>query len=161
MRELSVRETPLDESASVLASRRVLPVLVLLFLGSGCSALIYEIVWFQLLELITGSSAIAVGVLLATFMGGMCLGSLFSPRLISPHRHPMRVYAFLEFGIAISALLILFGLPYVGGLYVLRGAVCGVFLLPPTFLMGTTLPAVARWLKTTPDGVSWLCFFER
>jgi spermidine synthase len=145
-------------------------VLILLFFGSGCSALIYEVVWFQLLELITGSSAISIGVLLGIFMGGMCLGSLVSPRVISPRHHPLRVYALLELGIGVAGLLVLFGLPYAGGLYVayggrglaglvLRGAVCGLFLLPPTFLMGATLPAVARWLKATPDGVSWLGFF--
>ena len=54
--------------------RRFLPALFLLFVGSGCAALIYEIVWFQLLQLIIGSSSISLGVLLGTFMGGMCLG---------------------------------------------------------------------------------------
>ena len=48
---------------------RWLPVLLLLFVGSGAAALIYEIVWFQMLELYVGSSAVSVGVLLATFMG--------------------------------------------------------------------------------------------
>ena len=36
---------------------RSLPLLLLLFVGSGCAALIYEIVWFQLLQLVIGSSA--------------------------------------------------------------------------------------------------------
>ena len=58
-----------------MTSRRFLPALLLLFVGSGCAALIYEIVWFQLLQLVIGSSAISLGVLLGTFMGGMCLGS--------------------------------------------------------------------------------------
>src|SRR5205823_12664137 len=39
------------------------------------------------------------------------------------------------------------------------GAVCAVCLLPPTLLMGATLPAVARWVETTPQGVAWLGFF--
>ena len=56
------------------------PALLLLFVGSGCAALIYEIVWFQLLQLVIGSSAVSLGVLLGTFMGGMCLGSLVLPR---------------------------------------------------------------------------------
>src|SRR6266576_1675345 len=56
--------------------RRFLPALFVLFVGSGCAALIYEIVWFQLLQLIIGSSSISLGILLGTFMGGMCLGSL-------------------------------------------------------------------------------------
>ena len=62
-------------------ARRHLPFLLLLFAGSGCSALIYEIVWYQLLQLVIGSSAVSLGVLLATFMGGLCLGSLMLPRL--------------------------------------------------------------------------------
>src|SRR2546423_11371403 len=91
----------------------MLPILLVLFVGSGCSALIYEIVWSQLLELVIGASAISLGVLLGTFMGGMCLGSLLLPRSIPPHRHPLRIYASLELGIAGLALLIFFGMPYV------------------------------------------------
>ena len=55
--------------------------MLLLFAASGCSALIYEIVWYQLLQLAIGSTAVSLGVLLATFMGGLCLGSIGLPRL--------------------------------------------------------------------------------
>src|SRR5687768_11380759 len=82
-------------------SVRCLPLLVLLFVGSGCAALIYEIVWLQLLQLVIGSSAVSLGVLLGTFMGGMCLGSLLLPRMVRSDRHPLRVYAALEIGIAV------------------------------------------------------------
>jgi spermidine synthase len=41
----------------------------------------------------------------------------------------------------------------------LRGVVGAICLLPPTLLMGATLPAIARWVETTPKGVSWLGFF--
>ena len=41
----------------------------------------------------------------------------------------------------------------------LRGMIAGICLLPPTFLMGATLPAISRWVETTPRGVSWLGFF--
>src|SRR5262249_37665439 len=82
-------------------TQRFLPLLLLLFVGSGCAALIYEIVWFQLLELVIGSSAVSLGFLLGTFMGGMCLGSLLLPRFVSTERHPLRVYAMLEAGIGL------------------------------------------------------------
>ena len=72
-----------EQESDVSESQRFLPFLILLFIGSGCAALIYEIVWFQLLELVIGVSAISLGVLLGTFMGGMCLGSLLAPRFIS------------------------------------------------------------------------------
>jgi spermidine synthase len=149
---------------------RALPVLLLLFVGSGCAALIYEIVWFQLLQFVIGSSAVSLGVLLGTFMGGMCLGSLALPRVIGPTWHPLRVYAVLELGIALIGVGIMFGLPYLDGLYsaiatqgglsvLFRALVAAACLLPPTVLMGATLPAVARWVETTPRGVSWLGFF--
>jgi spermidine synthase len=153
-----------------MTPRRFLPALFFLFIGSGCAALIYEIVWFQLLQLVIGSSAISLGILLGTFMGGMCLGSLALPRMISARRHPLQVYAALEAGIGVFALLILFGMPLVGGVYtawagagitgiILRAMAAGICLLPPTIMMGATLPAISRWVKATPEGVSWLGFF--
>jgi spermidine synthase len=151
-------------------THRFLPLLLVLFVGSGCAALIYEIVWFQLIQLVIGSSAVSLGVLLGTFMGGMCLGSVLLPRFVSPHRHPLLVYAALEAGIGVLGLIVLVVVPLVGGAYtttsasgllgiVMRGVVCAICLLPPTLLMGATLPAIARWVETTPTGVSWLGFF--
>jgi spermidine synthase len=40
-----------------------------------------------------------------------------------------------------------------------RAVFCALFLLPPTIMMGATLPAISRWVETTPRGVSWLGFF--
>jgi spermidine synthase len=149
---------------------RLLPALLLLFVCSGCAALIYEVVWFQLLEMVIGVSAVSMGVLLGTFMGGMCLGSALLPRVISPKAHPLRIYAFLELGIGAIGLLILWGMPLIGSVYTplagsgivgifMRGIFAGICLLPPTLMMGATLPAIARWVEVTPEGVSWLGFF--
>jgi spermidine synthase len=148
----------------------ILGFILLLFIGSGAAALIYEIVWFQMLTLVLGSSAISVGVLLATFMGGMCLGSFLLPRLVRAKHHPLRVYALLELAIGAFGLLLLVLMPLAGRVYttwggygftgfLLRGVVASVCLLPPTLAMGATLPAVSRWIETTPRGVAWLGFF--
>lgn len=149
---------------------RFLPVLLLLFVGSGSAALIYEIVWLQMLQLLIGSTTVSLGVLLGTFMGGMCLGSLLLPHVVSRKRHPLVVYAVLELGIGGLALLVWFLMPSLSNLYtsqfaggqsgiLLRGLVAGICLLPPTILMGATLPAIARWVEATPTGVSWLGLF--
>ena len=164
--------TPPSAASAALAPapNRVMPLLLVLFLGSGCAALIYEIVWFQLLQLVIGSSAISLGVLLGVFMGGMCLGSYGLSRVISARQHPLRMYAFLELGIGAFGLLVLVLMPLVGTVYssvvghglpglLLRGVFAAIVLLPPTMLMGATLPAVARWVEATPRGVSWLGFF--
>jgi spermidine synthase len=166
---LSQRRAP-GGNVEFFSGHRFLPLLLVLFVGSGYSALVYEIVWFQLLQLVIGSSAVSLGVLLGTYMGGMCLGSVALPRIISARYHPLRVYALLELGIGIIGIAVLFGIPYVDRLYAanvghglagvwLRGLVCAVCLLPPTLLMGATLPAIARWVETTPQGVSWLGLF--
>src|SRR5215469_3586591 len=147
---------------------RVLPWLLILFAGSGCSALIYEIVWYQLLQLVIGSTTVSLGVLLVTFMGGLCIGSLMLPRYLAKRpMHPLRAYARIEVGIALFGILQLLMIPLVDSIYaavsvhgflsiLLRAVICAICLLPPTILMGASLPAIARWIEATPRGVSWM-----
>jgi len=162
-----MKKQAIESSGIHPATRRYLPWLLILFVGSGCAALIYEVVWLQLLQLVIGSSGVSLGVLLGTFMGGMCLGSLILPRLIPAGFHPLRIYAFLELGIGILGIGILLYLPYLANVYEgfmghgpgHRALVAAVCLLPPTILMGATLPAIARWVKATREGVSWMGYF--
>ncbi len=146
---------------------RRLPWLLVLFAGSGCAALIYEIVWFQLLQLAIGSTSVSLGFLLATFMGGLCIGSMGLPRIQRlKAEQGLRVYAALELGIGICGVLVLFGLPLVNRVYMagaahglpgmlLRGVICAICLLPPTVLMGASLPAIVRGIEGNARGVSW------
>src|SRR5271157_5829530 len=146
---------------------RYLPLLLLLFAGSGCSALIYEIVWYQLLQLAIGSTTVSLAFLLATYMGGLCIGSVYLPRIRRAQgHHPLKVYAALELGIAILGIIVLYAIPLIDHIYVagaehgmpsilLRGFFSGIILLPPTILMGASLPAIVRWIKSTPHGVAW------
>jgi spermidine synthase len=151
-----------------LSPRRFRFLMLLLFAGSGCSALIYEIVWYQLLQFVIGAAAISLAVLLATFLGGLCIGSIAVPRVAALRRlHPLRVYAALELGIGICGVAVLFGIPVAGQIYVaaanhglpailLRAAVCSICLLPPTMMMGASLPVAARWTEMTPEGARWV-----
>ena len=138
-----------------------------LFVASGCAALIYEVVWLHLLRLVIGASALSVGIVLASFMGGMFLGSLFFARFVPPERSPLRVYAVLEVGIGVFGLLMPIVLPAVRYVYVelfgygpfgiaLRAVIAGILLLPPTALMGATLPAIARRYTHGRRGMSRL-----
>jgi spermidine synthase len=154
-------ETPGDPE------RRLSDVLAFLFLASGCAALIYEVIWFHLLRLVIGSSALSLGILLATFMGGMFLGSALLPRVVPAGRHPLRVYGALEIGIGLFGVLLPVALPAVRAVYVefsgygawgiaLRALVAGILILPPTALMGATLPAIARRFPRSSGGASAL-----
>ncbi len=150
-------------------SKLTLPLL-LLFIGSGSAALIYEVVWFHLLRFTIGSSQLSIGILLISFMGGMCLGSLLFHRFVSRRHHPLKVYAFIELAIGVCGVLILLLLPTVTKVYVSiagygvlniigRSMICLVILLPPTMLMGATLPAIARWLTADTNGAAQLGLF--
>jgi spermidine synthase len=147
---------------------RLLILLTILFLGSGCAALIYEIVWYQLLEFVIGATGVSLGVLLATFMGGLCIGSIAFPRIAALHGyHPLRVLAAIELGIGMCGLLVWWGMPLVDRLYLavvghglpailLRALVASLCLLPPTILMGASLPAASRWIPSSRRGISWI-----
>ncbi|MGH9573501.1 MAG: fused MFS/spermidine synthase, partial [Candidatus Acidiferrales bacterium] len=146
-------------------ARKYLPLLMLLFAGSGCAALIYEVVWYQLLQLAIGSTSVSLGILLATFMGGLCIGSIWLPRL-RLRQHPLKIYAALELGIGVFAVLVQLSLPYLNRAYIsgaehglpgmlLRGLLAAICMLPPTILMGGSLPAITRWIEGSPEGVSW------
>ena len=113
-------KTEAKSVTAAAASRRFLPLFLLLFAGSGCSALIYEIVWYQLLQLVIGSSAISLGVLLATFMGGLCLGSLAAaaPEVVAADSTRCACTRKIEFGhCALCGILVLFLMPLVDGVY--------------------------------------------
>jgi spermidine synthase len=113
---------------------------------------------------------VSLAVLLGTFMGGMFAGSLLLTRFVSSTQHPLRVYAKLEIMIGVCGALLIVLMPLVGRLYtavdgggpasiVLRAIVSVILLLPPTMLMGATLPAMSRYVEATPSGVAWLGFF--
>ena len=163
-------DSPVTPEIATSRSSRLLPALLVLFAASGCAALIYEIVWLQLLQLVIGSNAWSIAVLLGTWMGGMCIGSLLLPRLIPSTRNALRVYAFLELATGICGIMVLFGLPLLRNVYLaglsggmpnaaLRAICCAVCLLPPTILMGATLPLIARWVESMPSATKWWGYF--
>ncbi len=128
---------------------------------SGFCALVYQVVWTRELRLLFGASTAASGAVLAAFAAGLGVGSLLLGRRADLHARPLQLYAHLELGIAASAaasapLAMLARKIYVGlGGAVALGAVAGgglrillaaLVLAVPTFLMGGTLPAMARAL---------------
>lgn len=146
---------------------RSLRIAPLLFC-SGLCALIYQIVWLRELRHVFGASTPASAAVLAVFMGGLGLGSHhLGPRADRTAR-PLRMYAWLEGGIALAAAVSPLLLDGARALYVHLGGAVGlgiggatavrlllsaVVLLPATFLMGGTLPAAAR-AATLHDDVS-------
>jgi spermidine synthase len=141
---------------------RYFPALLILFAASGCAALIYEVIWYQSLQLAIGSTTVSMAFLLAAYMGGLCLGAAGAPRLASTNMSALRTYAVIELGTALIGILVTALIPSIAGIYMagaargfpgmlLRGAVAAACLLPPTVLMGASLPVIARVLDGDGD----------
>ncbi len=135
------------------------PLFILLITLSGLASLIYQVAWTRRLSLVLGVSTYAVATVLSAFLGGLALGAWMLGGTVDRSRRPLRVYATLEAGIGVFALLFPFLLDAVYRLYVawgrgsdapgwvhllVRVGLSGALLLPPTFLMGGTLPAMCR-----------------
>lgn len=144
-------------------------VLFLVFLISGVSSLICEIVWLRMLIRVFGVTVHAVSTILIVFMGGLALGSFFGHRLVR-QRQPLLIYALVEFAIAIAVLVCtglmdvfpsifsLFAHTFPGddfSLGVVRFLMCCIVLFPPTFLMGTTLPVVSSFLEDKQEEIGF------
>ncbi|HEX7880943.1 MAG TPA: fused MFS/spermidine synthase [Candidatus Eisenbacteria bacterium] len=146
--------------ASGRLSANDLMVLGLFFL-SGASALVYEVVWSRLFTFVFGGTASAIATVLSAYMAGLALGSWFFGRRIDRGGHPLKVYAILEAGIAVWAIILPLVLHLLDGVYgglyrsmhpgpttlsLIRFAISFLVLLVPTILMGGTLPVLSRLL---------------
>ena len=115
---------------------------------SGTAALVYEVVWLRPLGLVVGHTVGAITTVLAVFMAGLGVGSAWAGGALRARPATPRAYALIEAGLAALAL----GIPLVGRLPMpgptpLRVAAAALVLLPPTVLMGATLPVVASLVE--------------
>lgn len=127
-----------------------------LFFLSGALGLGYELIWIRKAALVVGASQIALSTILTSFFLGLGLGGLVVGRRLRGARlSPLRLYGLFEIGIGIYALVfpqLFAGVEWIyGALYpaaawstvsllALRFLLLFLLCLPPTFLMGGTLP---------------------
>ncbi len=142
----------------------------LLFLFSGATSLVYEVIWLRQLILIFGSTQFATSTILSTFMAGLALGAFIAGRWLGRTRmRPLRVYGLLEMGIGIYALCVPFLFDQLSPIYralwqagasesfialsLAKFAGIAIVLLPPTVLMGASLPVLSRQVADDPDRI--------
>ena len=131
-----------------------LPLTLLVFFASGCAALLYQVIWQRMLAIFSGADVYPATVIVAAFMGGLGVGHLAGGHVAD---RVSRRASLLLFGAA-EAAIAAFGLfsatlyydvlyQRLGATDLGRGAVAMVpfgSLLWPTFLMGASLPLLAR-----------------
>lgn len=146
---------PLAALSATPASRS----LTTIFFISGAASLVYEVVFARKLGLVFGNTATANTTVLATYMGGMALGAWLGGMVAVRSQRPLLLYAGAELAVglycvissplfdAVRALYLSVAIgtdasaDWLVGLQVTLGA---LVLLPPTVLMGATLPLLAH-----------------
>ncbi|MHB1082266.1 MAG: fused MFS/spermidine synthase [Prosthecobacter sp.] len=143
-----------------------LPFLACLLALSGACALVYQMAWLREFRLVFGGATPATAAVLAIFMGAMGAGSALFGRKAEASANPLRLYAWIELGVGVAALLTPLLLSLVRSLYLSTGGIAAlgqvpatllqlllttVVLAPPCLLMGGSLPAAFKWVETDQD----------
>lgn len=125
--------------------RWILPLMAL----SGAVSFIHEVLWTRLLQRSVGSSVLAFGVMVASFLLGIALGGAVGSRLARTRGGALRWWILAQsiIGIgAVGAWYALLSWARASGPFWDRVALSAAELLPLTFAVGLTYPLAVRVL---------------
>ncbi|NQT27048.1 fused MFS/spermidine synthase [candidate division KSB1 bacterium] len=131
-----------------------------LFFISGFAGLIYQVLWIKTFSFILGNTVYTLSTVLAAYMTGLALGSYVIGKWKTKNRNPLFLFAMLELGTAIFCYILhivfqnhIKDIGAIGvvdpsqiGAMALRFGIAFLLLLPPTFLMGGTLPVLSQFI---------------
>ena len=141
--------------------RRLQPALLGLFLITGFTGLVYELLWARMFTLVFGATVLAVSTVLAAFFAGLALGSWAFGRIVDRLGKPLLLYGLLEVGIGLYAAFVPALISHAQGISanlsqhapdsfyavsLVRFAVSLLLILLPTTLMGASLPVLSRFM---------------
>jgi len=134
-------------------------LLLLVYGGTGITALAYEVLWTRMLSLMFGVSIFGVILTVTAFMAGLGAGSMLGARLYSRYdsRQALLLLAGLEAAIALYALSLPIGMPWLDQMLLAAGAgmplgqwqaiqsvAVLLLLLPAALAMGFAFPMALR-----------------
>jgi protein-L-isoaspartate O-methyltransferase len=158
------------------------PLLALLagLVLSGVAGVLNQVLWQRALRVfLGGSETLSAMVVVVVFLGGLGLGAAVAARRVGRVRSPLLALALVEGGLALTNLVVAFvlGLDLTHSIYgawriaaeagiplrLVYGLAATVLLLPPTVLMGATVPlagaACQRQLGADSDALVPALFF--
>ncbi|HWI17442.1 MAG TPA: fused MFS/spermidine synthase, partial [Vicinamibacterales bacterium] len=145
-----------------------MPLLLILFFGSGACALVYQVMWLRMLALVFGVTVYAASTVLAGFMAGLGAGSWLAGRLAARLPKPLVAFGIAEVLVGVTAFSTPFLLDALTDIWisihpslpsslaavtVIRFIVAFLLLIVPTSLMGATLPLVIKSAVTRDAGI--------
>ncbi|MBD3182206.1 hypothetical protein GF312_07935 [Candidatus Poribacteria bacterium] len=151
-----------------MSRKTVNPVIYLLFLFSGFTGLVYEILWTRMFSLVFGGTTLSISLVLASYMAGMALGSLYFGRFVDKRNDPLRIYAIIEIIIGLYAVILPLLILLLQKFYIsssseiitsilkaryIKFILSFILLIIPTTLMGGTLPVLSRQLVNSRDKI--------
>lgn len=151
-----------------LKSSTIITILFILFFFSGCSALIYQVMWERLLFILFGVDIKSTTIIISVFMFGLGLGGWLGGYLADQiPTKLLAVYVTLELYIAVfgffsPGLINLLGNTLFTGSEWKTAFLSYIILAIPTLLMGATFPVlvthVNRYKQNIGDSVGSLYF---
>ena len=159
--------TDLSDPVAAPSQRPLIPLL-LLFLLSGATGLLYEVLWMRRLTLVFGATQLAIATVLSAFMLGLAIGAAAAGRVVDRQPRLLRAYGLLELFIGAYALVFPFLVKGATLLYaslfeaetvhfwtsqLAHLVLMGGLLLLPTAAMGATLPILVRFVTVRMSGL--------
>ncbi len=134
---------------------------LVLFFASGCTSLIYQVLWMRELGLLFGNTAHAAAVTLTAFFIGLAVGGYAWGKRAEKLNNPLRTYGYLELGVSLAALGYFLLVPAYQHIYpfvfasfsgqeniflAIKFILTMLFLFPAAFLIGGTLPVMSQYV---------------
>lgn len=132
--------------------------LLFVFSVSGATSLIYEMLWVRPLSLVFGTTTYAIGIILASFILGLGIGSWLGGKFEHKIKNPLKVFALIQLGIGFYGILLFQLFPQLQYVYLqlynispsqevfflMQLLLSMALVIPPTILMGATLPIMVK-----------------
>ncbi|MCH7812587.1 MAG: fused MFS/spermidine synthase [Planctomycetes bacterium] len=144
-------------------------LLYVCFFTSGAAALVYEVVWQRMLTLVFGVATFSVAAVVSAFLAGLALGCRLFGGLADRSANPLRLYAGVELGIAVTGLASVFFVPLLLrafqaihaaadpgwlGSNAIRFGLAFIALGVPSLLIGGTVPIMSRLIAERARSVA-------
>ena len=166
---LDVQRIPAPRDARGEEKALLLPLLAVAFF-TGLSSFVYEVGWIRMLSLVLGASTYSFELMLASFILGLAVGSLWIRSRLDVSAEPIRLLAVIQVAMGLLAAM---SIPIYNGSFdfmawllsavtrtdsgfvlfnLTSTLICILVMLPTTFCAGMTLPIITYRLLRSPSG---------